>query len=241
MALRGSAYLPAAEGRHPSVLLLHGFTGQRIEAGFIFVRLARALAQRGIAAVTFDFMHSGESDGSFENMLVTGELADALHMLQWTQSQPFADRSRSGVLGFSLGGLVAACVAGRAPQCKAVALIAPTTVTNLCRHATKSSPHGEKGRVVIGPHTLHAGFFEDARTLDPVMDATKHRRPTLLVQGTGDQAVPPAVSKEYVDAMRAADVPLTYHAIDGADHVFSSPTWRDQLITTTVEWLVKNL
>ena len=46
-------YKPAADRRYPTVLLLHGFTGQRTESGFLFVRLARAMNRRGMAAVTF--------------------------------------------------------------------------------------------------------------------------------------------------------------------------------------------
>jgi len=241
MTLRGTCYRPAREGRHPCVVFLHGFTGMRIEAGFLFVRMARLLAQQGVAAVTFDFMHSGESDGSFDQMLVSGEIADALHVFAWAQGQPFVDRARVGVLGFSLGGLVASCLMGRVPQCKAAALLAPTTVNNLCRHATKSSPHGEKGQVVLGPHVLHPRFFEDLRTLNPLDELAKSPRPTLVVQGTGDTAVPPAVSEEYVQALRARSAPLTYHSIDGADHVFSSPTWQKQLFAAVTQWAVATL
>lgn len=241
LTLRGSVYRPAGDGRHPCVVFLHGFTGTRVEAGFLFVRLARTLAQQGIAVVTFDFMHSGESDGSFEQMLVTGQLADAIHVFKWAQGRPFIDRSRVGVLGFSLGGLVAACLMRREPQCKTAVLLAPTTVNNLCRHATKSSPHGEKGQVVLGPNVLHARFFEDLRTLDPVGDLTASPRPTLIVQGTGDQAVPPAVSQEYADALHTRGTPATYHTIDGADHIFASPTWHKQLFTAVSQWFTQQL
>src|SRR5690606_27088048 len=181
----------------PTVLMLHGFTGQRIESGFLFVQLARALVKQGIAAVTFDFLHSGESDGSFDQMLVTGELADAMRITDWVRGQPFVDRSRLGLLGFSLGGLLACCVTGRTDAYRALVLLAPTTVANMSRHA------GERGggeRVAIGPHQLHPQFFDDMRTLDPVGDCLRHPRPTLLVQGTADKAVPPNVSMTFVDA-----------------------------------------
>ena len=39
--------------------------------------VARELTKRGLAAVTFDFLNSGESDGSFDQALVTQEVADA--------------------------------------------------------------------------------------------------------------------------------------------------------------------
>lgn len=237
--LRGMAYLPdGGVKRHPAVLLCHGFTGQRIEAGFIFVRIARALAAQGIAAVTFDFMHSGESDGSFDQMLVTGEVADAMRMTQWLQSQPFADRSRLGILGFSLGGLVAACVTGRTDTYKALALMAPTTVDNMCRHA-RGTETGN--RITRGPYVLHPDFFGDLQTLDPLADVVKHPRPTLLVQGTADEAVTPAVADEFTQAMRKAAVPIDEHLIDGANHGFSKPEHATDVIETLAAWFQRQI
>ena len=131
--IRGTSYQPAVTTRVPSVLLLHGFTGQRIEAGFLFVQIARSLCARGIGAVTFDFRNSGESDGSFDQMLVTEELADALRMIRWVQGRPNVDRTRLGLLGFSLGGLLGAACMSRTDNIRSLALLAPTTVANLCR------------------------------------------------------------------------------------------------------------
>ncbi|MCC6580239.1 MAG: alpha/beta fold hydrolase [Phycisphaeraceae bacterium] len=238
MSIRGTVYTPDRAKRHPTVLLLHGFTGQRIEAGFFFVQLARDLCDRNIAAVTFDFRHSGESDGSFDRMLVTGELSDTLRMAHWVQGQPFVDRSRMGLLGFSLGGLLAACTVARTGQFKALTLLAPTTVNNLHRHAG-GKPDGEP--VVMGPHVLHADFFKDLRTLNPVADVVKNPRPTLLVQGDADTAVPPEVSQAFVDAMQRAGVPVEVARIAEGDHVFSTPATRKQARETVTGWLARVL
>jgi uncharacterized protein len=240
--IRGTVYRPDTLKRVPAVLMLHGFTGQRMESGFLFVKLARALAQRGLAAVTFDFRNSGESDGSFENMLATQELDDAVRMTQWLQGQPFADRSRLGLLGFSLGGLLAACTDARTASgggvYRAMVMIAPTTVDNICRHAGEGAPDP----VTIGSHALHRMFFTDVRSLDPIGDIVRHNhRPTLLVQGTGDKAVPPEVSHQYVDAMNKAGVPLTVELISEADHGFSTPAWRAKLIPLVADWLAREL
>lgn len=240
MTLRGMVYRPARDIRHPAVLLLHGFTGQRIENGFLFVRLARALAKAGVAAVTFDFLHSGESDGSFEEMLVTGELADALRMTDWLRGQPFADRARLGLLGFSLGGLLASCVSARTDAYKSLILLAPTTEANLSRHAQREG-RSEACSVIMGPHCLHPRFFDDLKTLDSLADCVRNPRPTLLIQGTDDKAVPPAVSGQFVDAMRRAQVPVETKLIEGADHAFTSPAWRQQLIETVVPWAARHL
>ncbi len=68
-------------------------------------------------------------------MLVTGELDDCLAMTKWLQARLFADRTRLALLGFSLGGLLAACTSARTNVYRSLVLLAPTTVLNLCRHA----------------------------------------------------------------------------------------------------------
>ena len=240
--IRGMVYLPESTRRVPTVLLLHGFTGSRTEAGFVWIRLARELTKHGIAAVTFDFLNSGESDGSFDQALVSGEIADAVHMAQWTSGQPFADRSRIGVIGFSLGGLVAACADARMAGFAAMALIAPTTVKNLCRYETPPATGSRSEPLTVGTQVLHSRFFDDLRQLDPIADITRHSaRPTLLVQGTADSAVAPNISDEYVQAMRRVGTPLAVKMVPGADHSFTKPALRQQMIDHVSDWLAQTL
>ena len=241
--IRGMAYTPARQGRHPAMLMLHGFTGQRMENGFLFTRLARALNQAGIATVTFDFLNSGESDGAFEFMLPSQELADALRMTEWLARQPFVDRSRMGLLGFSLGGMLASCVTARSELYRWLVLLAPTTEQNIGRHAQREgrcvlpgAAHDANPSIQFGPHCLHPDFFDDLKHLDSLADCVKRPRPTLLVQGTADQAVPPTVSQQFVDAMLKAGVPIDTHLIEGADHPFAHPSWRASLIQKVVTW-----
>jgi uncharacterized protein len=251
--LRGMSYLPQGNARFPTVLFMHGFTGNRMETGFAFVRLARKLVAQGIAAVTFDFINSGESDGSFDQMLVTQEVADAVKMTTWLQGQSYVDRSRMGVLGFSLGGLVAGCVSARTQAYKTMVLLAPTTSKNMCRHAKRDSMCDD-GSVRIGPHCLNPQLFEDVMTLDAVGDCARHPgnneipsnlpaapRTTLVIQGTEDQTVPPAVSGEFVDAMQKAQMPVELHLIQHADHGFSRRVWQTEMISKSSDWLAKTL
>jgi uncharacterized protein len=200
--IRGTLYVAGGpDRRRPAVVLLHGFTGHRIEADFMFVALGRALADSGLHAITFDFRGSGESDGTFDQMLVSRELDDVGRVLQWLPGRPGVDRSRIGLLGFSLGGLLACCAARNFPAVRALALLAPTTPQNLRRYAQQQSV-GDK--VVIGSHTLSADFFEDLSRLDPLSDLATIHRPALLVHGTADKAVPPRVGQQYQEVLRRA-------------------------------------
>lgn len=238
MTIRGTTYTPDPHRRLPTVVFLHGFTGQRTEAGFMFVHLARALSERSIAAVTFDFLHSGESDGSFENMLPTGELADALRVTEWVQGQSFADRSRMALLGFSLGGLLAASTIARTDAYKALILIAPSTVENISRLAREERVNGW---VTKGPHIIHPDFIDDVSKLEPTVDVIRNPMPTLYIQGTNDIAVPPEVSQKYVDAIQNTGGPLTTRIMEDANHIFNTPHWRAELNQTVADWAVEQL
>ncbi len=245
-AIRGTVYRPTGDRRGPAMLMLHRFTGQRSETGFLFVTLARALVEQGIAVATFDFRHSGESDGAFEHMLPTGELEDAQRVTNWLLSQPYVDRTRVGLLGFSLGGLIAACLTARVDVFRALVLLAPTTSENLCRHAESLASDEEGGRdpgepYIMGPHKLHPDIFADVSALDAVGDVVKNPRPTLLVQGTGDKAVPPNVSDAFVEAMRQAGIACDHELIGGADHGFNQVAWRERLIERVVTWSAEQL
>jgi len=238
--IRGMSYQPARSTRHPTVIFLHGFTGQRIENGFMFVKLSRALAEAGIAAITFDFINSGESDGCFDQMLVTQQLADVLRVTEWAQRQPFVDRARLGLLGFSLGGMLASCASARMDSFKSLALLAPTTEQNICRHA-KREGQSDACSITFGPHCLHPKFFDDVITLNSVRDVIKHPRATLVVQGTEDKAVPAEVSQHFIDAMKKAEIQCEVKLIEGADHPFAHPAWRHQLQSSVVDWFKRTL
>ena len=235
VTIRGTVYLPQRSRRHPTVLMLHSFTGNRIETGFLFVEIGRELARRGMAAISFDFRNSGESNGLFEDTLPTDQLADARHMNAWMRAQPFVDRQRTAMLGYSLGGLLAACLAPDLEHGGAQVLLAPTTVENLCRFA--GSAQGA-GRVIIGPHTLHERFFDDLQTLDPLAACRASRAATLLIQGTADKAVPPTVAEVYREALNAAaHPPATIEMVDAADHRFSGPVARRHVVKRVAGWL----
>jgi dipeptidyl aminopeptidase/acylaminoacyl peptidase len=84
-------------------------------------------------------------------------------------------------------------------------------------------------------------LFEDTMSLDPLADIAKRPRPTLIVQGTGDTAVTPQVSGEYVDALRQAGVNPQVMLIDDAGHTFNHPDHRRQLYDAVTAWMGEQL
>jgi uncharacterized protein len=241
--IRGTVYRSdLVSGRGPTVIFLHGFTGTRVEPGFMFVRLARTLSAMGIHAVTFDFIGSGESDGLFEDMLVSHELSDALRVTKWVEGQAFVDRTRMGVVGFSLGGLLCAALTARHPSFKSRVMLAPSTAHNLCRlTGDRDVCVAPVSPMVYGAHTINPGFFKDLRTFNGPADVIKCKAPTLVVQGTADTSVTPAVSQEYADAMQKAGITTKTVLVPDGDHVFSKQPWQRAMIAAASTWLSETL
>src|ERR1041384_2757106 len=118
----GMLHLPEGPGPFPATAMFHGFTGQKIEPHRLFVKAARRMAQLGTAVLRIDFRCSGESEGDFRNMTISGEIKDAKAALDFLCRQPRIDKKRLGVLGFSMGGFVASFTASRDPRVKTLVL-----------------------------------------------------------------------------------------------------------------------
>ena len=228
----------------PGVVMCHGFTGHRIEAHFLFVKAARAFCEAGLSVLRFDFRGSGESDGLFREMTIGGEIEDALVALEALRSEPTVQRDRVGLLGLSLGGLVASCAAGRAGDVRALALwsaVAELEEIARSRWEVPADADDIPGDFVreIGPHEIGAGFARDSVRIKPLKEIAGHPGPVLVVHGTNDQSVPLGDAHRYMDAIPSANA--TLRVIEGADHTFSTVALEHEVIGLTRDWLIEHL
>ncbi len=242
--LWGMLHLPHGDGPHPAVMLLHGLTASRIESHRFFVHLARALAAHGIAALRFDFRGSGDSEGEFQDMTVPGELSDAKAGLDWMVGHPALDSARLGVAGVSLGGMVAAQLAGRNPSLiRGLALVSALADPALFATAAQQTADqaGESplealardGYFLLWNYPLGASFVQTIFEQKPVEDVRRFRGHTLIVHGGDDPTVPYQHAEMYKEALgeRAA-----LHKLDSKTHVFSEPPAERQAIELIVSW-----
>jgi pimeloyl-ACP methyl ester carboxylesterase len=113
--LAGALTVPAGEGPFPAVLLISGSGQQdRDETVFghrTFLVVADRLTRAGIAVLRLDDRGAGKSTGK-PGTLET-EIADARAALDWLRTQPEVDGKRVGVLGHSIGAVIAPELAAR--------------------------------------------------------------------------------------------------------------------------------
>ncbi len=238
-------HVPAGAGPFPAVLMMHGFTGDKVESHFLFVKTARALAEAGFAVARFDFRGSGESEGRFQDVTVEGEVSDALTVLDWLVRREEVDAARVGLLGLSMGGCIASLVAGRDARVKALVLWAAVAdpfnlFVELSKNTPLPPPLGPQpdGTVDVGGHLVGPEFFRTLPEAKP-LDAVKgYQGPALIVHGTQDPTVPPRHAEMYKEAL-GDRAQLVW--IEGADHTFSAHAWEQKAISATRDWLLANL
>ncbi len=243
--LAGTLHLPAGRKPCPGVVILHGFTGWKCEPHFIFVELSRRLADAGIASLRFDFRGSGESEGLFEDMTPLEELSDARAALAELRGQRRIDSRRLGVVGLSLGGMIAALLAGKERSIKSVVLwSAPARPDKLFKAARPKKDLKrirEEGRLDIGGLYLGNAFLETLPGIDPPAELAKSRAPALVIHGSGDEGVPYSHSGDFLRAGKARGIRTERLRIEGSDHVYSSIPWRNEVIEATVSFLKETL
>lgn len=235
LTIRGS-YHHAADNA-PLAVFCHGFTGQRMGPGYLFVKLSRALATIGISSLRFDFTGSGESEGAFSNMN-TGTMLQDLSAVVAEVRTTLAP-SKLILCGHSFGGMVAARTAGSF-HADGLMLLAPVSdPTGLVRRrkALLEAGPNPSGFYENGPHEMSLSFLDSLQGFDPVAEmADSFRGNLLLLQGDNDLSIALDESRRYVDAAVCKQIPAQYHVISGSDHNFSRVADVTMVITTVVTW-----
>jgi len=244
LTLRGMINAPdQVRGKLPTIIIYHGFGGNKMGPHFMFVKFSRVLADLGFASVRFDFAGSGESDGEFIDMTLSGELEDAENILEYVKSLDFVDTERIGVVGFSMGGAVASMLAGlHNKDIKSLCLWSPAgnmaeiVINDFLGHgygSLLSNGYYEYDGLLIGKK-----FVDDIKNADIYNVASNYRGNILLLHGNSDEVVSLSASEKYLETY-GNKAKLT--VIDGADHLFSRQSWKRELIEYSLEFFSQEL
>lgn len=244
--LRGVVHLPPTTGprtrrRVPGVVFFHGFTGDRMESHWLFVKCSRALARAGIASLWFDFYGSGESEGEFRDATLQGEISDARAAVEFFRRQKAIDAKRLGLLGLSLGGAIAASVATPSRARALVlwaALARPSQLRALAETTTKLIP-GADGAREYSAHEVSSRFLAKVDKIHPLESIARFKQPTLIIHPEKDELLPLSHPEDYFRAAGAAVKEKV--VIPGADHTFTSIAWERAVIARTVDWFRDHL
>ncbi|WP_065187730.1 bifunctional alpha/beta hydrolase/OsmC family protein [Shewanella woodyi] len=214
-------------------LFAHCFTcGKDIAAAS---RISRALVQKGIAVLRFDFTGLGNSDGDFANTNFSSNLDDLKAAADFLRAQYDAPQL---LIGHSLGGSAVLAIANDIPECKAVVTIAAPAnaehvVHNFSGAIDEINSQG-LAAVNLGPRqfTIKKHFLEDldhhakqAFSLD--------KKALLVMHSPVDDAVSIAqAEKIYTQAKH----PKSFVSLDTADHLLTSKADADYVASVVASW-----
>jgi alpha-beta hydrolase superfamily lysophospholipase len=220
-ALAVVVHVPPGPARVPCVLACHGLGASKDSDKYLL--LGEALPQAGFALARFDFRGCGESSGIERDTTVATRIEDAMAVLDTLRAHPRLD-GRLGLLGSSMGGLVALHVAAALDDATPVVTWnAPANLLDL----KPPEPPMELGAAFIAE--LHTARYAEAPP-----DLPKH----LVVQAACDDVVPIGHGRALYE--RARD-PRRFVLIADADHRLTVMEHRLEALAASRDWLARFL
>ncbi len=245
----GVLHLPKGTGltRHvPAVVLCHGFMGSKVEAHRLFVKFSRLLESYRIASLRFDFRGCGDSGGDYRQFTIMDEVSDALKAIDFLSAQVGVNRERIGLLGFSLGSIVASYAAARHQLVRSLALWAPPV--DLLWQQKRLNKQIKMRKSYIRPryidyHGTLVGmkFIGQLPQIKPLEEVQNFYSPVFIAHGTKDDTVPLMDSFRLYRALHKNKIPVERFLIKGADHIFSNHIWQQILFKRTLRFFAKNI
>lgn len=245
--IAGTLHLPdSSQSPFPAVLFCHGFSGHRIETRRLFVRFSRCLADHGIASLRFDYRGCGESDREFQEVTVYDHISDGHEALRALTHDARINAQGIGILGFSLGGCVAAYLSAEHAGIKAVALWSPVaepleTFRRSVDHFPDLAQYSDEAYLEHNGIPVGIRFLKGLNRLRPVDKLAATHIPVLLCHGTADEMVLPESTERFYTALAQHEREVEKLYLPDAGHNFTSLTKDHQLFEKTTQWFVKYL
>ncbi|MCR9247067.1 MAG: alpha/beta fold hydrolase [bacterium] len=237
-SLAGRLELPAAEPR-AFALFAHCFTCSKDIAAA--TRISRALAQRGIAVLRFDFTGLGNSEGDFGSTDFSSNIDDLIAAATHLREH---HRAPSLLIGHSLGGAAVLRAAPRVPEVRAVATIGapkePRHVTHLLVDRLDEIEERGSARVELAGRQfkIGRGFVRDLETHDGLDDLRRAGLATLICHSPSDEIVPVDEAAKIYGALRH---PKSFVSLADADHLLTRREDSEYVATVLAAWASRYL
>ena len=198
-------------------LFAHCFTcGKDLKA---VVRISRALADRGIAVLRFDFTGLGESDGDFADTNFSSNVDDLVAAAELMRGEWGGAQI---LIGHSLGGAAVLAAARRIPEVRAVATIgAPSDTEHLRDTLVAMAPELEsagEAEVDLGGRAVRVRrqLLDDLAEQSMMASIPNLGLPLLIFHSPVDEVVGIDHAQRI---FKAAKHPKSFVSLDGADHL----------------------
>lgn len=243
----GILHRPLVSGRVPAVVICPGFAGNKCGKFRIFVTLGKELAKLGIAVLRFDYRGAGDSEGEFRDLTLEGKTSDTIKCLEFLANDPQIDPERLGLLGRSLGGVIAVLTARRYSNIKSLALWAPVFKSDPWQELWESFKSHHKGNTQhdllhnLPPNVPNLEFLRQFFKLDLERELEGLKGiPLLHIHGEQDHVVKIEHAKDYEKARIGLDN-TRFVQLPRSDHDFSDVSEQNIAIQETCQWYQRTL
>lgn len=184
-------------------------------------RVGRALAERGIAVLRFDFTGLGNSCGEFAETSFSTNIEDVQAAAEFLEEHYEAPRL---LMGHSLGGAAALAAASRISEVRAVATIAapsrPGGLRRLVEPVVDEIVRDGVAEVMVAgrPFMIGRQFLDDMDAFTVESIAQDIDAALLVLHSPADTTVDISAAFEIFEAARH---PKSFVSLDNADHLLS--------------------
>lgn len=240
----GVLHRPSRQENAPAIVFCPGFGGNKCGKNRLFVHLAEELVKAGIAVLRFDYRGCGDSEGNFHHITLQGKLSDTLKCVQFLREDSQINPERIGLLGRSLGGMVAILAARQLPFIKSLVLWAPVFHSKPWKNLWEQFKH-EHSRdyqtVELPPHVPNLQFLKEFFNinLSNELNQLKHL-PLLHLHGQQDLTVTLDHAIDYQRAREGVEK-TRFILLPNGDHDFSDVESQKVAIQETVDWYKQTL
>ena len=185
--------------------------------------ISRALTQKGLAVLRFDFTGLGESEGDFSDTNFSSNVDDLIVAADFLESNYEAP---SVLIGHSFGGAAVLQAAARVSSSTAVVTIAapsdPQHVTHTLGSATETIQQQGEATVDLAGRTftLKKQFLDDLDFVNMGKTLKNLNRALLVLHSPIDETVG---IENAAQIFQAARHPKSFVSLDTADHLLSNP------------------
>jgi len=218
------------------IIMCHGFKGDKTESKRLFVEAARAFTRENYDVLRFDFYGSGDSEGEFEDTLITTNIANLTDAVQYVKQKGY---KHIAVLGISMGA-AAVILTVNDLDVEAVVLWSSVPDMNKVLAAnTKSMDELIPDKIVyeFEGWAIKRYFWEDAVQYDIKEQLAKITLPKFIVQGTADD---PVFVQGFHEFREIVLPPADFMEIPDAGHTYQTPDHRHKVIRQTLIWLKRH-
>lgn len=208
-------------------LMFHGFTGNKSDHHYMFKQFADEMLEAGSDVYRFDFLGCGDSDGKFSEMTFSSQLKQAQFVLDCFQSY-----KKMNVFGFSMGGAIAALLAGANPRIKSLFLLSPA---GDMRAVLRNLLPMKDGEIYdLNGFSVSQNFVDEIMELDLYRGIENYQGNVSIVLGTND----PLVKQEVIETYRKMYQRDIYvKMVEGAIHTYASIPHTKQVLVALKQFI----